>query len=78
MLMEGIADPKRVAIFGSHGGYATFAGVTFTLTFMRRHDYVGVANCSPSCSCRIETVSSQPRDGRRSERTRNYLPLVPQ
>ena len=28
---EGIADPKRVGIFGgSYGGYATLAGVTFT------------------------------------------------
>ncbi len=28
---EGIADPKRVAIFGgSYGGYATLAGLTFT------------------------------------------------
>lgn len=28
---QGIADPKRVAIFGgSYGGYATLAGVTFT------------------------------------------------
>ena len=28
---EGIADPKRIAIYGSsYGGYATLAGVTFT------------------------------------------------
>jgi dipeptidyl aminopeptidase/acylaminoacyl peptidase len=28
---QGIADPKRVAIFGgSYGGYATLAGITFT------------------------------------------------
>jgi dipeptidyl aminopeptidase/acylaminoacyl peptidase len=31
MVDEGIADPKRVGIFGgSYGGYATLAGVTFT------------------------------------------------
>ena len=31
LIQEGIADPKRVAIFGgSYGGYATLAGVTFT------------------------------------------------
>jgi len=30
-IKEGIADPKRVAIFGgSYGGYATLAGLTFT------------------------------------------------
>ena len=31
LIKEGIADPKRVTIFGgSYGGYATLAGVTFT------------------------------------------------
>ncbi len=31
LVAEGIADPKRVGIFGgSYGGYATLAGVTFT------------------------------------------------
>jgi dipeptidyl aminopeptidase/acylaminoacyl peptidase len=31
LVKEGIADPKRVAIFGgSYGGYATLAGVAFT------------------------------------------------
>jgi dipeptidyl aminopeptidase/acylaminoacyl peptidase len=31
LIAQGIADPKRVAIFGgSYGGYATLAGVTFT------------------------------------------------
>ncbi len=31
LIDKGIADPKRVAIFGgSYGGYATLAGVTFT------------------------------------------------
>jgi dipeptidyl aminopeptidase/acylaminoacyl peptidase len=31
LVAEGIADPKRIGIFGgSYGGYATLAGVTFT------------------------------------------------
>jgi dipeptidyl aminopeptidase/acylaminoacyl peptidase len=31
LIAKGIADPKRVSIFGgSYGGYATLAGVTFT------------------------------------------------
>lgn len=31
LVAEGVADPKRVGIFGgSYGGYATLAGVTFT------------------------------------------------
>lgn len=31
LVKQGIADPKRVSIFGgSYGGYATLAGVTFT------------------------------------------------
>ncbi len=31
LIKEGIADPKRIGIFGgSYGGYATLAGVTFT------------------------------------------------
>ncbi|MCG8424337.1 MAG: alpha/beta fold hydrolase [Proteobacteria bacterium] len=31
MIGQGIADPKRICIFGgSYGGYATLAGVTFT------------------------------------------------
>jgi dipeptidyl aminopeptidase/acylaminoacyl peptidase len=43
---EGIADPKRVAIYGgSYGGYATLAGVTFTPDlYACAVDYVGVAN----------------------------------
>ena len=43
---EGIADPKRVAIYGgSYGGYATLAGVTFTPDlYAAAVDYVGVAN----------------------------------
>lgn len=35
LIKQGIADPKRIAIYGaSYGGYATLAGVTFTPTFM--------------------------------------------
>jgi dipeptidyl aminopeptidase/acylaminoacyl peptidase len=40
---QGIADPKRVCIYGgSYGGYATLVGVTFTpQTFRCAVDYVG-------------------------------------
>jgi dipeptidyl aminopeptidase/acylaminoacyl peptidase len=43
---QGIADPKRVAIYGgSYGGYATLAGITFTPDlYAAAVDYVGVAN----------------------------------
>lgn len=43
---EGIADPKRIAIYGgSYGGYATLAGVTFTPDlYAAAIDYVGVSN----------------------------------
>ena len=43
---RGIADPKRIAIYGgSYGGYATLAGVTFTPDlYAAAIDYVGVSN----------------------------------
>jgi dipeptidyl aminopeptidase/acylaminoacyl peptidase len=43
---QGIADPKRVAIYGgSYGGYATLAGVTFTPDlYAAAVDYVGPSN----------------------------------
>ncbi len=43
---QGIADPKKVAIFGgSYGGYATLAGLTFTPdTFACGVDIVGPSN----------------------------------
>ena len=43
---QGIADPKRIAIYGgSYGGYATLAGVTFTPDlYAAAIDYVGVSN----------------------------------
>jgi dipeptidyl aminopeptidase/acylaminoacyl peptidase len=43
---EGIADPKRVGIFGgSYGGYATLAGVAFTPdTYAAAVDLFGPAN----------------------------------
>ena len=43
---EGIADPKRVAIYGgSYGGYATLAGLAFTPdVYACGVDYVGVSN----------------------------------
>ena len=46
LIDEGIADPKRVAIYGgSYGGYATLAGITNTPDlYAAAVDYVGVAN----------------------------------
>ena len=46
LIKEGIADPKRVAIYGgSYGGYATLAGLTFTSDlYACGVDYVGVSN----------------------------------
>ena len=46
LISQGIADPKRIAIYGgSYGGYATLAGVTFTPDlYTCAVDYVGVSN----------------------------------
>ena len=46
LIENGIADPKRVAIYGgSYGGYATLAGVTFSPElYACAVDYVGVSN----------------------------------
>ncbi len=46
LIAEGIADPKRIAIYGaSYGGYATLAGLAFTPDLYRCGiDYVGVSN----------------------------------
>ena len=46
LIKEGIADPKRVGIYGaSYGGYATLAGITFTPElYACAVDYVGVSN----------------------------------
>ncbi len=46
LIDQGIADPKRIAIYGgSYGGYATLAGLTFTPElYAAGVDYVGVAN----------------------------------
>jgi dipeptidyl aminopeptidase/acylaminoacyl peptidase len=46
LVKEGVADPKRVAIYGgSYGGYATLAGVTFTPDlYAAAVDYVGPSN----------------------------------
>ncbi len=46
LIKQGIADPKRVAIYGgSYGGYATLAGVTYTPDlFAAAVDYVGISN----------------------------------
>lgn len=46
LVKEGIADPKRVAIYGgSYGGYTTLAGIAFTPDlYACAVDYVGVSN----------------------------------
>ena len=46
MVKEGIANPKRVGIYGgSYGGYATLAGLAFTPDlYACGIDYVGVSN----------------------------------
>jgi len=46
LINEGIADPKRIAIYGaSYGGYAVLAGLTFTPeVYCCGVDYVGVSN----------------------------------
>lgn len=46
LIDQGIADPKRVAIYGgSYGGYSTLAGITFTPDlYSCAVDYVGVSN----------------------------------
>ena len=46
IIHEGIADPKRVGIYGgSYGGYATLAGLAFTPDlYACGVDYVGISN----------------------------------
>ena len=46
LIAQGIADPKRVAIYGgSYGGYATLAGLAFSPElYACGIDYVGVSN----------------------------------
>lgn len=46
LIKEGIADPKRIAIYGgSYGGYATLSGITKTPDlYACAIDYVGVSN----------------------------------
>jgi dipeptidyl aminopeptidase/acylaminoacyl peptidase len=46
LIGQGIADPKRIAIYGgSYGGYAALAGLTFTPElYAAGVDYVGVSN----------------------------------
>ena len=46
LIKEGIADPKRVGIYGgSYGGYATLAGLVYTPElYAAGVDYVGVSN----------------------------------
>ena len=46
LIQEGIADPKRIAIYGaSYGGYATLAGLTYTPNlYAAGISYVGPSN----------------------------------
>lgn len=46
LIDQGIADPKRIAIYGaSYGGYATLAGLAYTPNlYACGVDYVGVSN----------------------------------
>jgi dipeptidyl aminopeptidase/acylaminoacyl peptidase len=46
LIAQGVADPKRVGIYGgSYGGYTTLAGITYTPDlYAAAVDYVGVAN----------------------------------
>lgn len=46
LISQGIADPKRIGIYGgSYGGYTTLAGLTFTPDlYACGVDYVGVSN----------------------------------
>lgn len=46
LIKEGIADPKRIGIYGgSYGGYTTLAGICFTPDlYACAVDYVGVSN----------------------------------
>ena len=46
LIKQGIADPKRVGIYGgSYGGYATLAGVVYTPDlYAAAVDYIGVSN----------------------------------
>ena len=46
LIKQGIADPKRIAIYGgSYGGYATLSGITKTPDlYAAAVDYVGVSN----------------------------------
>lgn len=46
LIKQGVADPKRVGIYGaSYGGYATLAGITTTPDlYAAAVDYVGVSN----------------------------------
>ena len=46
LIAEGVADPKRIAIYGaSYGGYATLMGITKDPTlYAAAVDYVGVSN----------------------------------
>lgn len=62
-IAQGIADPKRIAIYGgSYGGYAALAGATFTPELYRcAVNYVGVSDLN------LITSWSRGRFGRNSD-----------
>jgi len=83
---QGIADPKRVAIYGgSYGGYATLAGVTMTPDlYACAISYVGVSNLftwissippywKPYLDMMYEMVGHPERDEERFRRTSPYF-----
>jgi dipeptidyl aminopeptidase/acylaminoacyl peptidase len=83
---EGIADPKRVAIYGgSYGGYATLAGVTKTPDlYACAISYVGVSNLftwieaippywKPYLEMMYEMVGHPERDEERFKKTSPYF-----
>ncbi|MFA7678829.1 MAG: S9 family peptidase [Pigmentiphaga sp.] len=82
LIREGIADPKRIAIYGgSYGGYATLAGITLTPDlYAAAVDYVGVSNLftfmntippywKPFLEMMHEMVGHPERDKERMEQT---------
>jgi dipeptidyl aminopeptidase/acylaminoacyl peptidase len=87
LVKKGIADPKKVAIYGgSYGGYATLAGLAFTPDlYACGVDYVGVSNLITLLSSippYWETMRKffnqqvgDPNDPKDAERMRRQSPL---
>ncbi len=63
-IAQGVADPKRVAIYGaSYGGYATLAGVTMTPElYCCAVNYVGAADLTITFKDRGEDADRTDRD----------------